>query len=93
LERLKEAGLVLNLDKCVFGRQAVDFLGHRITAEGAAPLEDHVAAVKDFPLPADKQGLQRFLGLVNAQIKYSAFDRELLAAYLAVQHFRFLLEG
>jgi RNase H-like domain found in reverse transcriptase len=28
-----------------------------------------------------------------AQRKYSAFDRELLAAYLAVRHFRFLLEG
>jgi cytoskeleton-associated protein 5 len=28
-----------------------------------------------------------------AQHKYSAFDRELLAAYLAVRHFRFQLEG
>jgi hypothetical protein len=28
-----------------------------------------------------------------AQHKYSAFDRELLAAYLAARHFRFLLEG
>jgi Integrase zinc binding domain/RNase H-like domain found in reverse transcriptase len=28
-----------------------------------------------------------------AQRKYSAFDRELLAAYLAVRHFCFLLEG
>jgi hypothetical protein len=28
-----------------------------------------------------------------AQHKYSAFDRELLAAYLAVRHFCFLLEG
>jgi RNase H-like domain found in reverse transcriptase len=27
------------------------------------------------------------------QVKYSAFDRELLAAYLAVRHFRYLLEG
>ncbi len=31
--------------------------------------------------------------LEAAQSKYSAFDRELLAAYLAVRHFRFLLEG
>jgi RNase H-like domain found in reverse transcriptase len=31
--------------------------------------------------------------LDTAQMKYSAFDRELLAAYLAVRHFRFLLEG
>jgi hypothetical protein len=28
-----------------------------------------------------------------AQHKYSALDRELLAAYLAVRHFRFQLEG
>ena len=31
--------------------------------------------------------------LAAAQTSYSAFDRELLAVYLAVRHFRFLLEG
>ena len=31
--------------------------------------------------------------LSSAKSKYSAFDRELLAAYSAVCHFRFLLEG
>jgi hypothetical protein len=31
--------------------------------------------------------------LEPAQRRYSAFDRELLAAYLAVRHFRFLLDG
>ena len=31
--------------------------------------------------------------LPSAESKYSAFDRELLAAYSAVHHFRFLLEG
>jgi hypothetical protein len=29
----------------------------------------------------------------RAQSKYSAFDRELLAAYLTVRHFRYMLEG
>jgi hypothetical protein len=28
-----------------------------------------------------------------AQVKYSTFDRELLACYLAIRHFRWLLEG
>jgi RNase H-like domain found in reverse transcriptase len=28
-----------------------------------------------------------------AQQKYSAFDRELLAVYLSIRHFRFMLEG
>ena len=31
--------------------------------------------------------------LDNAQRKYSAFDRELLAIYLSIRHFRWLLEG
>ena len=31
--------------------------------------------------------------LDKAQVKYSAFDRELLACYLAIQHFCHMLEG
>jgi transposase InsO family protein len=31
--------------------------------------------------------------LTAAQTKYSAFDRELLAIYLSIRHFRFMLEG
>ena len=31
--------------------------------------------------------------LSDAEKKYSAFDRELLAAFLSVHHFRFMLEG
>jgi hypothetical protein len=56
---------VLNLEKCVFGQEEIDFLGHRISAKGVQPLHDHVAAVRDFPPPTDKMQLQRFLGMVN----------------------------
>ncbi len=31
--------------------------------------------------------------LDTAQLKYSAFDREMLAAYLSVRHFRYMLDG
>ena len=31
--------------------------------------------------------------LSDTEKKYSAFDRELLAAYLSIRHFRFMLEG
>jgi hypothetical protein len=57
LATLREYGLVLNIEKCSFAQSAADFLGHRITAEGASPLESHVAAVQDFPQPATVQGL------------------------------------
>jgi hypothetical protein len=184
---LQENGLTINPAKCVFASDAVTFLGHRVTATGIVPLQQQVAAIKDFPPPTDLKGLQRFLGMVNfyrqfipsvarilqpltdllrgnpktltwppaaatafeaaktalinatplshpapkaavslavdasdshvggvlqqqhnggwaplaffskklspAQVKYSTFDRELLAAQLAIRHFRFLLEG
>jgi hypothetical protein len=64
-DRLQKFGLVLNTDKCQFGVQQVEFLGHSITADGAAPLFKHVQAVKDFQRPVDARQLQRFLGLVN----------------------------
>ena len=31
--------------------------------------------------------------LTPAELNYSAFDRELLAAYLAVRHFQYFVEG
>ncbi len=65
LQRLRQFGLVLNLEKCELGRQSVDFLGHRITAAGVAPLLKHVAAVRDYGRPMDMRSLQSFLGLVN----------------------------
>jgi RNase H-like domain found in reverse transcriptase/Reverse transcriptase (RNA-dependent DNA polymerase) len=65
LQRLQDSGLVLNLEKCQFGCDEVDFLGHCVTAAGIEPLNVHVEAVKNFPRPADKQDLQQFLGLLN----------------------------
>jgi hypothetical protein len=65
LEKLREFGLVLNVEKCQFGRKEVDFLGHHISAAGAEPLLQHVAAIQEFQRPADAKGLQSFLGLVN----------------------------
>jgi hypothetical protein len=51
LERLKEAGRVLNAEKCLFGVSAVEFLGHHIKAEGAEPLQQKVAAIGKFQRP------------------------------------------
>jgi hypothetical protein len=47
------------------GRQAVDFLGHRISADGVVPLLKHVEAIQKYPRPTDMKSLQSFLGLVN----------------------------
>lgn len=187
LERLQQHGLVINLAKCQFGRQELDFLGHHITRHGITPLPSKVDVIREFSQPTTVKGLQEFIGMVNfyhrfvpgaatimqplynalvgkpkelqwddtmiaafnrtkealanatmlsyphanapiavtvdasgvavdavleqlvegswqplaffsrqlrpAEKKYSAFDRELLALYLAVRHFRYFLEG
>jgi len=65
LDRLREHGLVLNLQKCEFFKSSVSFLGLHITADGASPLPDQVKAICDYPQPATIKQLQAFLGLVN----------------------------
>ena len=65
LDRLQSAGLVLRHDKCVFGVNEVDFLGHRISAKGVRPLPAKVSAVRDFPVPNSVKSLQEFIGMIN----------------------------
>lgn len=187
LQLIRDNGIILRRDKCLFGTPKVEFLGHEISQSGVRPLPTKVQAAKDFSTPLTITGLQQFIGMVNyyhrflpsiahimtplynalkghpkrlvwtpdhqyafnatkevlasatmlafqrpgaplflvtdasqfavgavveqvvngvhqplgffsrklrpAEIKYSTFDRELLAVYLAVRHFRHLLEG
>jgi RNase H-like domain found in reverse transcriptase/Integrase zinc binding domain len=53
----------------------------------------HVGGVLQQQVGKDWQLLAFFSKLTSTQQRYSTFDRELLAAFLALQHFRFWLEG
>ncbi|CAF98772.1 unnamed protein product [Tetraodon nigroviridis] len=64
-QRLADHGLIVNPAKCQFGLQVIDFLGHRISSEGAVPLPAKVQVVAEFPRPASVKALQEFLGMVN----------------------------
>jgi len=68
--KLRTHGLVLNLDKCVFARRQVDFLGHVISADGSAPLPSKVEAVNKHPQPATVKDMQQFLGMLNFYRKF-----------------------
>jgi hypothetical protein len=58
-------GLALNLEKCIFTIPELDFLGHRISVAGVAPLQENVQVILDFPKPTDCKSLQWFLGMIN----------------------------
>ena len=65
LQRFKEYGLVINLNKCPFGLSEISFLGHKVTSSGISRLQKHTQAVKEYPRPSDRLEVQRFLGLIN----------------------------
>lgn len=64
-QRLAEHGLLINGDKCEFGVPTLEFLGHRVDAQGITPLTSKVEKIQNFPLPTSIPQLQRFLGMVN----------------------------
>ena len=61
-QRLREFGLVINLEKCTFNVPEIEFLGHTVSARDALPLQSNVEAVQRFPEPATIKEMQVFLG-------------------------------
>ena len=68
LKRLLEAGVTLNLDKCVFSTKQVKFLGHVISSNGIEVDPDKIKAIADLPPPTNVQEVRMFLGMVNKQV-------------------------
>ena len=66
----RQHGLTIGLPKCEFVVPEIEFLGHLVSATGCSPLVKHTAAVSEFPVPADKPALQRFLGMINFYKKF-----------------------
>ncbi|KAL7305109.1 hypothetical protein TKK_0002516 [Trichogramma kaykai] len=64
-ERLRDAGLQLNLDKCHFEEDRVEFLGFLVDANGFKPLPQKVDRILDFPRPQTIDQLRGFLGMAN----------------------------
>ena len=58
-------GLTIGLGKCEFAILETESLGHCLTSFGLNPLPKPTSAIRDFPLPSDKPGLQRFVGMIN----------------------------
>ena len=64
-DRLRQHGVTLKQDKCAFLQESVEYLGHKIDAEGLHALPEKVEAVVSAPEPRNIQELRSFLGLLN----------------------------
>lgn len=64
-KRLDTFGLLLNINKCVFGVEKIDFSGYSISNSGTTPLPQKVQAILDYKKPHTVKELRKFLGMIN----------------------------
>ena len=77
LERLREAGLAINPEKCEWNKSKVEYLGFIISADGISMDQSRVEAVANWPRPRSVRDIQVFLGFTN-------FYRRFIKQYSAV---------
>lgn len=62
LERIKTRGLRLNRAKCTFATPSVEFLGHKVDAQGLHKSDKHIETIRDARKSSTPEELQLFLG-------------------------------
>ena len=70
LQRLLKHVVHVKKEKCRFLEPSVNFLGHRIDADGIHPTDEKLRAIVNAPAPKDVQELRSFLGFINYYGKF-----------------------
>ncbi|XP_076394344.1 uncharacterized protein LOC100875763 [Megachile rotundata] len=64
-DRLKQYGISININKCLFGSPSVRYLGYLINSKGASPVPEKVESIVNYTKPNTVADLRRFLGMLN----------------------------
>lgn len=70
LRRLQAHGVRMKKSKCSFCVDSVEYLGHRVDAEGLRTTPEKMRAIDQAPPPKNVQQLRSFLGLLNYYRKF-----------------------
>ena len=70
LEKIKEAGLRINPEKCQFLTERIKFLGYIVSKNGIETDQTKIDAIKKFQNPSCIKHLRSFLGLTNYYRKF-----------------------
>ena len=70
LDVLSRHNLKINLKKCSFLHESVEFLGHIVVKEGIGPDFDKIKSIREFPHPRNPKEASSFLCLVRYYRKF-----------------------
>jgi len=70
MERLRQHGLTLNADKCLFNVDRLVFMGILLSEKGIGPTEERVRALQETREPETISEVQSFLGLANYSSRF-----------------------
>lgn len=65
LEKLNNANLTINIEKCQFFRDKLRYLGYVVDSKGLRTDPDKVEAILNYPTPTCKKDVKRFLGTAS----------------------------
>ena len=86
LDSLRAANLTLKLEECFFLSEKIEYLGFQITAEGIAPGQRKLSAIKEFSVPKDVSDVRSFIG-------FTGYFRRFLRGYSVIAKFLTHLMG
>ena len=64
-QRLREADLKLNREKCNLFKSHIQYLGYLILGEGIKPLPEKLESIKEMPPPTTPKEVKQFLGQIG----------------------------
>ena len=70
LQRLKQAGMTIDGDKCKLDYEKISYLGYQISREGISPEEMLTNKIAKMQKPMNKKELESFFGLINFYSRY-----------------------
>uniref|UniRef100_A0A3B3BNF8 Gypsy retrotransposon integrase-like protein 1 n=1 Tax=Oryzias melastigma TaxID=30732 RepID=A0A3B3BNF8_ORYME len=77
LNKLKDYGLKLSLEKCVFFQTSVKYLGHVVSQDGVKTDPDKISTLTSWPVPKTLKELRSFLG-------FAGYYRRFVEGYSAI---------
>jgi len=70
LNKLTEAQLYVNPEKCTWFATSVPYLGHEISSEGIRPSREKIEALADWPVPTTLKQVKTFTGICSYYNKF-----------------------